>query len=128
MIEVLGAFVLGGVAGAYAKGKFSGVQNQQNSKQQEIDYLCSENEKLSRRNKELERQVEDLLVELNKVRKQAKANDDEQDDFEDDVLKAKNEVKKVCQQYDEMTRKLNEYKRACESQESEISMLKEKLG
>lgn len=127
MIEIIGAFVLGGAAGAYAKDKLFGGQEQKNSKQQEIDSLYSENEKFSKRNKELERQVEDLLAELSKIRKQAKNSDDEHDDLEDDLQKAKNEVKKARQQYDEMALKLQEYKRACESQEAEISMLKEKI-
>ena len=128
MIEVIGAFVLGGAAGIYAKDKLFGAGVNQKAKQQELDSLYAENEKFRNRNKELERQVEDLLSELNKTRKQAKTSDDEQDDLEDDLQKFKNETNKLRQQNDDLARKLQEYKRACESQEAEISMLKDKLG
>ena len=76
MVELIGGLVIGGVAGVALKDKILGDNNQNNNKQREIDSLYAENEKFSKRNKELERQVEDLLAELNKVRRQAKANDE----------------------------------------------------
>ena len=52
MIEIIGAFFAGGVVGAIAKDKLSGAK-QQNISQTEIDAIYAENEKLSRRNKEM---------------------------------------------------------------------------
>lgn len=72
MIELLGGIVIGGVAGVALKDKLVGKQGQDTNKQNEVESLYAENEKFSRRNKELERQVEDLLYELNKVQKKIK--------------------------------------------------------
>lgn len=72
MIELLGGIVIGGVAGVALKDKLVGKQGQDTNKQNEVESLYAENEKFSRRNKELERQVEDLLSELNKVQKKIK--------------------------------------------------------
>ena len=68
MIELLGGIIIGGVAGAALKDKISGNGAQKEDKQKELNALYTENEKFSKRNKELERQVEDLLAELNKIR------------------------------------------------------------
>jgi uncharacterized coiled-coil DUF342 family protein len=125
MIEIVGAFLLGGVTGAVAKDKILGSAQKENSKQNELDSLYAENQKFSKRNKELERQIEDLLAELNKVRKQVKTNDDNADNLEDELDKAKRELKNVRFQNDELARKLKEYKIACESLESEIASLKQ---
>ena len=54
-----------------------------------MDSLCAESEKFRARNRELERQLEDLLVELNKVHKQAKASDNKFYDLEDEIDKTK---------------------------------------
>ena len=128
MIELIGGIFVGGIAGVALKDKLMGANTQNNTKQKEIDSLYAENEKYSKRNKNLERQVEDLLAELNKVRKKAKDADDNQDDLQDDLDKAKRELKNIRLQNDELARKLKEYKSACEAQEAEISMLKQKLG
>ncbi len=127
MVESIIAFILGGATGFYAKDKIGGNSTQQSSKQQELASLYAENEKFSKRNKELERQVEDLLAELNKVRRQAKEKDDDHDDLEDDLEKAKRDLKNVRTQNDELARKVKEYKAACEALESEVATLKEKL-
>ena len=127
MIEVVGAFIAGGVAGAIAKDKLSGNAQQQNNRQAEMDAIYVENEKLSRRNKEMERQVEDLLSELNKVRRKAKENDNNSDDLEDELDKAKRELKNMRLQYDELARKVKEYQSLCKSKDAEIETLKEKL-
>lgn len=128
MIELLGGIVLGGVATVTLKDKLMGTSTQSNTKQRELGSLYAENEKFSKRNKDLERQVEDLLSELNKVRKKAKNADDDQDDLQDELDKAKRELKNVRLQNDQLASKLKEYKSACEAQEAEISMLKQKLG
>lgn len=64
MLELLGGIVLGGVAGVALKDKIMGQNSQNDNKQRELDSLYAENEKFSKRNKELERQVEDLLLSL----------------------------------------------------------------
>ena len=128
MIELLGGIVVGGVAGVALKDKIFGESASAVNKQKEINALYAENEKFSRRNKELERQVEDLLAELNKVRRQANDNDDDQHDLEDELAHAKRELKSIRAQNDELARKLKEYKTTCEAQEAEISLLKDKIG
>ena len=92
MLEILGSFIVGGVAGMVAKDKLFANSKHETQRQQELNTLYAENEKLTRRNKELERQSEDLLSELNKVRRQAKSNDDSKDDLEDELDKAKREL------------------------------------
>lgn len=128
MVELISGIIVGGVAGVALKDKLMGADTQNETKQKELDSLYAENEKYSRRNKDLERQVEDLLSELNKVRKKANEADDDQDDLQDELDKAKRELKNIRLQNDELARKLKEYKSACEAQEAEISMLKQKLG
>lgn len=128
MLELLGGIVIGGVAGITLKDKLLGAQGQNKNKQQELNSLYAENEKFSKRNKELERQVEDLLSELNKVRKKAQNADEDHDDIQDELDLAKKDLKNVRLQNDELARKVREYKTTCESQEAEISLLKEKLG
>lgn len=128
MVELIGGIIVGGVAGVALKDKLMGTNPQNDTKQKEIDSLYAENEKYSKRNKDLERQVEDLLSELNKVRKKAKDSDDDQEDLQDELDKTKRELKNIRLQNDELARKLKEYKSACEAQEAEISMLKQKLG
>lgn len=128
MVGLISGFVLGGITGATLKDKVMGTGNQCEKKQKEIDTLFAENEKLRKRNKELERQVEDLLSELHKIRKKAQAVDDDHDNLEDELDKAKREIKSIRLQNDELARKAKEYQMACEAQEAEISMLKQKLG
>ena len=128
MIELLGGIVVGGVVGVALKDKIFGESASAVNKQKEINTLYAENEKFSRRNKELERQVEDLLAELNKVRRQEKDNDDDQNDLEDALAHAKRELKNIRAQNDELARKIKEYKTTCEAQEAEISLLKDKIG
>lgn len=127
MVELIGGIIVGGVAGVALKDKIVGANSQIDAKQRELDSLYVENEKYSKRNKDLERQVEDLLSELNKVRKKAKESDDDQDDLQDELDKVKRELKNARLQNDELARKVKEYKIACEAQEAEISMLKQKL-
>ena len=127
MVELISGIIVGGVAGVALKDKLMGADTQNETKQKELDSLYAENEKYSRRNKDLERQVEDLLSELNKVRKKANEADDDQDDLEDDLAKAKAEVKKLRAQNDELLRKIQEYKLACDSYENEINNFRNQL-
>lgn len=127
MFEFLGGIVLGGIVGIALKDKILGTNNKTENQKKEMDSLYAENEKFSRRNKDMERQVEDLLAELNKVRRQAKANDDDNDDLQDELDQTKKYLKAARTQNDELARMIKEYKTTCESQEAEIAMLKEKL-
>ena len=63
MVELIGGIIVGGVAGVALKDKLMGTNPQNDAKQKEVDSLYAENEKYGKRNKELERQVEDLLSE-----------------------------------------------------------------
>ena len=117
-----------GAAGMYAKDKFLGNASTEKltAKQREIDNLCNENEILHKRNKDLSHQVEDLQLEIDRLRRQVKTKDDSQDDLQDELEDAKSEAKKLRTQNDELYRKLQEYKSACESYELEIAHLKQK--
>lgn len=126
MLEFIGGVVLGGAAGIALKDKLLGTKAQSESKQREIDSLCLENEKISRRNKELERQVEDLLSELNKARKKGRDSSDVQDELQDELDRAKRELKNARLQNDDLARVIKEYKTTCEALETEISLLKQK--
>ena len=72
MIELIGGLVIGGVAGVALKDKIVGNSSQYDNKQRELETLYAENEKFRQRNKEAERQVEDLMVELDRIRKKQK--------------------------------------------------------
>lgn len=117
---------IGAVGGIYAKDKLMGGNANQDNKQQEIDSLTSEINKLSERNKEAERQVEDLLAENQKLRRQTKDNDDSRDDLEDDLADAKKLIQKLRLQNEDLARELKEYKAACNNYEIEIQRLKDK--
>lgn len=101
MIEVIAALVVGGVAGAIAKDKLIGNPELQN-KVREIEKLINENATLREDKKKLSRQVEDLLAELKKVRQTSQDSEDNKDDMEDDLMKARIELKKVKRQNEEL--------------------------
>lgn len=124
-------FIIGAAVGAgamLAKDAIGG--NKENSgshaSQQQTDQLYAENEKLRNRNKEAERRIEDLTRELQKANARFKDKDDSADDLEDDLADAKVKIRKLTQQNDELLRKVQEYKMACESYEAEIQQLKNK--
>lgn len=130
MVELALGVALGAAGGYYVKGKLEGNSNEQMqaAKQRELDSIYAENEKLRKRNREMERQIEDLLAENKKLYKQSKDQDDNQDDLLDDLEDARKEVKRLSSQNDDLARKLQEYKIACNGYELEIERLKEKLG
>ena len=126
VIELLGGIVIGGAAGVYAKDKLFGESSNSSNKQQELNTLYAENEKYRKRNQELERQVEDLLADLKKLQRKAKETDDGQDNLEDELDKANRTVKSLRTQNEELSRKVKEYKTACEALEIELTNLKNK--
>lgn len=125
MMGIIAALIVGGVAGVIAKDKLVGNPELQN-KVREVEKLINENVALREDKKKLSRQVEDLLGELKKVRQASQDNEDDKDDMEDDLMKARMELKKVKKQNEELARSLQEYKSACEAQEAEIKSLKDK--
>ena len=62
------------------------------------------------------------------MRKRAQAHDEDNDDLEYELDKAKRTAKNLQQQNDELVRKIKEYKAECESLKAEIENLKNKLG
>lgn len=129
MIEfILGTVV--GVGGMIAKDKYFGNTSEQqlNVKQKELDTVYAENEKFRKRNKEMERQIEDLLIDNQKLRMNFKNSDDSMDDLRDNLSRSQKEVNKLRLQNDELYRKIQEYKEACDHYKMEIENLKWKLG
>lgn len=126
MFGIIGSLVVGGVAGYVIKDKITPASDDKTSNPQELNSLYSENEKLAKRNKELERENEDLLAELQKVRRSARTDSNDMDDMEDKLESAQHEAKSLRKQNDVLAAKLKEYKTACESLEAQIAAYKAK--
>ena len=90
--------------------------------------LYAENEKFRKRNKEMERQIEDLLSENQRLKRGFKNADDSMDDLRDNLSRYQREVSKLRLQNDELCRNIQEYKEACDHYKMEIENLKSKLG
>ncbi len=98
--------------GAYLKDKMAGSSAGKSSNiNADLNALSDENEKLRKRNKDAERQVEDLLAEVEKLRRNSKSSDDD---------KAK--IKKLSLQNEELMRKIAEYKEVCASYEAKLNL------
>ena len=123
------SFVAGVVVGAgavAAKDYFSGdVAKSGSNQKMELEQLYAENEKLRNRVRDSERRVEDLMAEKQKMSSKLREKDDE-DDLSDELEDVKRKNKKLQQQNDDLMRKVQEYKIACESYEIEIAQLKNK--
>lgn len=124
MVELIVGAAVGAVGGYMAKDKLSGTSNVVSKLQNELNSLSDENEKLRKRNKEAERQVEDLLAEMQKLRRSAKEHQDNSDDVEDELHTAQTKIKKLTQQNDELLRKLQEYKELSTSYKNELDKQK----
>lgn len=124
MIELIVGAAIGAVGGAVAKDKLGGTNNQLLKLQNDLNSISEENEKLRKRYKEAERQVEDLLAEKSKLQRASASNSDDKDDMEDELDEAKRRIKKLTALNDELLRKVQEYKEACSSYENEIATLK----
>lgn len=121
MIELIAGIAAGVAGGYYLKDKGEGGAKNSNIKA-ELDALSDENEKLRKRNKEAERQIEDQLAEIEKLRRAQKTSGDDKDDLEDDLADAKAKIKKLTAQNDELMRKINEYKELCASYEDKLNI------
>ena len=126
-------FIIGAAVGAGAMiakdamgNNNSGNVSQKQAAQQQMNEVYAENEKLRNRNRDAERRIEDLTREVQKANAKFKEKDDNTDDLEDDLADAKAKIRKLTQQNDELMRKVQEYKMACESYEREINQLKNK--
>lgn len=123
MIEFIAGAAIG--AGAIvAKDVIAGDKEKNSSNQQQLNNLYAENEKLRNRNREAERKIEDLMAENQRLKKRFKEKDETSDDLEDDLADARRKIKKLLEQNDELTRKVQQYKAACDSYEAEINKLK----
>lgn len=127
IFELLIGLAAGAAGGYYYKGMRDGGNGTSGSNPQaELNNLSDENEKLRKRNKDAERQIEDMLSELEKLRRVAKESSNNQDDLEDDLADAKNELKKLKVQNSNLLRKVSEYEATCQKYEEEIATLKRK--
>ncbi len=124
MVELIVGAAVGAVGGYMAKDKLSGTSNEVSKLQIELNSLSDENEKLRKRSKESERQVEDLLAENRKLRRSVKDQEDNSDDIEDELYTAKAKIKKLTQQNNELLCKLQEYKELCASYKNELDKQK----
>lgn len=124
MIEFIAGAIIG-AGGMVAKELLTGNGQQTNAAQKrETEQLFAENEKLRNRNRQAERRIEDLMAEIQKLTRKTKDQADSKDDLEDDLTDAKLKLRKLQQQNDELMRKVQEYKSACDSYEQEIAQLK----
>lgn len=126
MIELIGGLAAGCVVGYIAKDKLSPTSDSRAAGKAETEQLYAENEKLAKRNKELERETEDLLTELQKVRRSAKNDSGDLEDVEDKLDSALREIKALRQQNDTLVAKTKESKAACESLEAQLKAYKAK--
>lgn len=128
MVEFIGGVLIGGVAGIALKDKVLGGGANEAKREAEMKSLYAENEKFAKRNKELERLVEDLQSELARMRRNAKDKDSINEDIEDELDRVRKDLKMSVIQRDELSRKVKELTATCASQEAEIKMYKEKIG
>lgn len=124
MLEFIAGAALGTAAGYLAKDKLTGANSQQSTLQREMNQLSDENEKLRQRHKEAERQVEDLLAKIDRMRRDAKNDEDKHDDLEDDLATAQRKIKTLTTQNETLAQQLKEYKEAYAAQEAELKQLK----
>ena len=112
----------GGVA---LSGKLSNGENSEKDRfTRENNRLIEENEKIRKRLKDAERQVEDLIAANKRLRNEAKAIESDGDDMEDELSSAKIKVKSLTKQNEDLLRQLSEYKQVCASYEEQIKELK----
>ena len=128
MVEFIIGAAVGAAGGYVAKDTLFGGKNggKQVDLERELDKLSDENEKLRKRNKEAERRIEDLVAENESLIKRGKDVSEDHNDLEDerDMLKAKVKILQAAK--DELERKLQEYRIACESLQNEVNTLKSK--
>ena len=128
MFEVfLGAAI--GAAGVYLlKRQFGKTesQSQVSSLTCEVENLTDVNNKLAKRFKEAERQIEDLLRENEKLHKDSKSRYDDKEDLADELDIAKSKIKRLTSLNEELTQKMNEYKNARDAYEVELKQLRNK--
>ena len=75
---------------------------------------------MRKRNKEAERQVDDLQALVQKLQRQIKASDADNDDAEDELDELKAKVKKLTDQNDSLLQKIADYKATFESYEAQL--------
>lgn len=130
MSNFIGGFITGAAvgttAGVYIKNKLSGEGNKELSLKSQLDEIYLENERFSKRNKEMEREIENLQFENKKLKKSLDEKYDDKDDLESEVNTIKRKVNLLQSQNDNLLLELKEYKTACEGYELEIDRLTNK--
>jgi len=124
MVDIILGAAAGFAGGYFVKEKLSGNSSETARMNNELNALSDENEKLRKRYKEAERQVEDLLAETQKLRRAAKSNEEKSDDREDELDRVRLQVKRLTKQNDELLRKIQEYQEMCSSYEMQLEQLK----
>ena len=90
MIELLIGVAAGAAGGVALSGKLSNGENSEKDRfTRENNRLIEENEKIRKRLKDAERQVEDLIAANKRLRNEAKAIESDGDDMEDELSSAK---------------------------------------
>lgn len=125
MIELIIGAAAGAVGGVVVSNKMANGDTGEKARLlREQNLLNEENEKLRKRLKEADRQVEDLLAANKRLRNEAKTMEADGNDVEDELSSAKQKVKSLTRQNDELQRQLAEYKQVCASYELQIQELK----
>lgn len=125
MVELIIGAAVGAVGGVVVSNKMANGDTGEKARLlREQNLLNEENEKLRKRLKEADRQVEDLLAANKRLRNEAKAMEADGNDVEDELSSAKLKVKSLTRQNDDLQRQLAEYKQVCASYELQIQELK----
>lgn len=98
--------------------------NNKDAKQREIDELCNENNKLRGKNRDLQNQVEELVIQINKLKNSVKIKAEDSLDIEEELSDCKREISRLRQRNNDLQRQIDEYKTTCESYENQINALK----
>lgn len=115
--------LLTGIGGVVVKDYFVGKSAQQNN-QSQLNSIREENDKLRTKNKEVERLVEDLQLEVSRLKKQRQTNEDTREDLKDDLDLERRKNIRLTNQVSELNAQIEEYKSALQSLEIEIKQIK----
>lgn len=115
--------LLTGIGGVVVKDYFVGNSAQQNN-QSQLNSIREENDKLRTKNKEAERLVEDLQLEVSRLKKQRQTNEDTREDLKDDLDLERRKNIRLTNQVSELNAQIEEYKSALQSLEIEIKQIK----
>lgn len=118
-------FALGIVCGYVFANKRR--QSDFESNQKEVNNLLSENEKIRKQATESTRRAEDLESELARLKSHSRNNEEKSDDLMDNLSDAMKNIKKLKAQISILESELSDWKAACGSKDAEIQQLKDAL-